>query len=76
MSSRSKSRVRYGVVGLGHIAQVAVLPAFANASKNSELTALVSDDPEKRRELGNMYGVEHTYAYEQYDELLQSAAND
>jgi len=76
MSSRSKSRVRYGVVGLGHIAQVAVLPAFANASKNSELTALVSDDPEKRRELGNMYGVEHTYAYEQYDELLQSGLID
>ena len=30
--------------GLGHIAQVAVLPAFAHATRNSRLTALVSDD--------------------------------
>ena len=41
------SPVRYGVVGLGHIAQVAVLPAFANATDNSILTALVSDDAKK-----------------------------
>ena len=40
--------VRYAVVGLGHIAQVAVLPAFAHAKENSAVTALVSDDAEKR----------------------------
>ena len=28
-------RIRYGVVGLGHIAQVAVIPAFAHARRNS-----------------------------------------
>ena len=28
-------KIRYGVIGLGHIAQVAVLPAFENAKKNS-----------------------------------------
>jgi predicted dehydrogenase len=42
-------RIRYAVVGLGHIAQVAALPAFAHAHENSELVALVSDDEEKRR---------------------------
>lgn len=42
-------RVRYAVVGLGHIAQAAVLPAFKNAAENSELAALVSDDAGKLR---------------------------
>ncbi len=39
-------KIRYAVVGLGHIAQVAVLPAFKNAARNSEIGALVSDDAE------------------------------
>ena len=38
-------KIRYAVVGPGHIAQVAVLPAFAHAKSNSELGALISDDP-------------------------------
>jgi hypothetical protein len=62
-------RIRYGVVGLGHIAQVAVLPAFADAT-NSELTASISDDETKLRELGRRYHVPHTYSYEQYDQCL------
>lgn len=37
----SRCKLRYAVVGLGHIAQIAVLPAFRNA-ENSELFALVS----------------------------------
>jgi glucose-fructose oxidoreductase len=57
---------------LGHIAQVAVLPAFANARRNSKLVALVSGDPVKRDELGRKYQVERTHAYEQYDECLRS----
>ena len=35
----SRGPVRYAVVGLGHIAQVAVLPAFAHARRNSRLVA-------------------------------------
>ncbi|MHB0958554.1 MAG: Gfo/Idh/MocA family protein [Pirellulaceae bacterium] len=76
MPDRSKSRIRYAVVGLGHIAQVAVLPAFANARKNSELVALVSDDPVKRKELKEEYSLEHAYSYEEYDQLLQSGLID
>ncbi|HEV8703198.1 MAG TPA: Gfo/Idh/MocA family oxidoreductase [Candidatus Polarisedimenticolia bacterium] len=59
-SARSNpgGRVRYAVVGLGYIAQVAVLPAFANARRNSEICALFSGDPAKRRTLGRTYGVE------------------
>ena len=40
----SRGPVRYAVVGLGHIAQVAVLPAFAHARRNSRLVAVVSGD--------------------------------
>ena len=71
-----KRYVRYAVVGLGHIAQVAILPAFANARRNSRLAALVSDNAVKRKELSAKYGVEHAYSYEQFDECLQSGAID
>jgi glucose-fructose oxidoreductase len=50
-------KIRYAVVGLGHIAQVAVLPAFAHAAVNSELVALVSNDPVKRKKLAQKYNV-------------------
>jgi len=66
-----KPQVRYAVVGLGHIAQVAVLPAFANAKRNSRLAALVSGDPVKREKLTNQYGVERAYPYEEYDACLK-----
>lgn len=66
---------RYAVVGLGHIAQVAVLPAFAHA-ENSVLAALVSDDPEKLEKLGRKYGVKARFTYDQFDECLQSGVVD
>jgi predicted dehydrogenase len=73
--SRGQKRVRYAVVGLGHIAQVAVLPAFAHA-ENSELAALVSDDPEKLEKLGRRYKVKARFSYDQYDECLRSGVVD
>ena len=73
--SYRRSPIRYGVVGLGHIAQVAVLPAFAHAA-HSELTALVSDDNTKLRELSRRYRVPHTYSYEEYDRCLREGHID
>lgn len=73
-NSNNGHRIRYAVVGLGWIAQETVLPAFATA-ENSQLTALVSDDPTKREELGKKYGVK-TYSYDQYDECLNSGEID
>ena len=70
-----RSPIRYGVVGLGHIAQVAVLPAFAHAA-HSELTALISDDKTKLRELSRRYRVPHTYSYEEYDRCLREGHID
>lgn len=67
--------VRYAVIGLGHIAQVAVLPGFAHA-RNSRLVALVSGDAEKRRKLSRKYDVPFTFSYEQYDECLRSGEID
>lgn len=70
-----KKKVRYAVVGLGHIAQVAVLPAFAHA-ENSELAALVSNDPEKLEKLGRRYKVKARFSYDQFDECLRSGIVD
>ena len=72
----SKARkVRYAVVGLGHIAQVAVLPAFSHA-ENSELAALVSNDREKLAKLGRKYRVRDRFSYSQFDDCLRSGLVD
>jgi glucose-fructose oxidoreductase len=63
------------VVGLGHIAQVAVLPGFKNA-KNSELTGLVSGSREKLAKLGKKYGVESMWTYDEYEDCLHSGGVD
>ncbi len=75
MAANGKS-VRYAVIGLGHIAQAAMLPAFAHARRNSVLTALVSHEPEKLEKLGRRYKVEHLLHYEAVDELFASGAID
>ena len=67
----SRRKVRYAVVGLGHIAQVAVLPAFRN-SANSELFALVSGDPDKLEKVGKKYELEHLYSYDDYSRALSN----
>ena len=71
-----KKKVRYAVVGLGYIAQAAVLPAFEHARSNSELAALVSNDDVKLRKLGKKYGIANTYSYDQYQQCLRSGEVD
>jgi len=71
MQSRRSGVVRYAIVGLGHIAQVAVLPAFAHARRNSRLAALVSDDPTKLKAVSRKYGVKATCSYDEYDACLE-----
>jgi glucose-fructose oxidoreductase len=61
--------IRYAVVGLGHIAQVAVLPAFVHA-RNSRLAAIVSGDPVKRKKLSQKYRVA-AFAYDEYEHCLE-----
>jgi glucose-fructose oxidoreductase len=66
-----KKKIRYAVVGLGHITQVAVLPAF-KASGNSELVTIVSGDADKRKKLSRKYGLDQAYSYEDYEQALAS----
>ena len=61
--------VRYAVVGLGHIAQVAMLPAFSHARENSVLGALISSDETKRERLSRQYGVP-AYDYPDFEMCL------
>jgi glucose-fructose oxidoreductase len=68
--------VRFAVVGIGDIAQRAVLPAFAHARSSAELTALVSGTSRKRRVLGRRYRTVVECRYDEYDALLASGAID
>ena len=74
-AARGRS-VRYAVVGIGHIAQAAMLPAFRHAARNSTLTALISHDPKKLDQLGRRYRVPHLCDYEAAGELFASGAVD
>ena len=71
----SNQKIRYAVVGLGWFAQSSALPGFAHA-ENSELVALVSDDPVKLAEISKHYGVQHTFLYEEYNDCLSSGLID
>lgn len=67
--------VRYAVVGLGHIAQTAVLPGMDQA-KGSVLAALVSDDPVKLKTLARRHRVATAISYEEFEGLLVSGDID
>ena len=68
--------MRFAVVGLGHIAQAAVLPAFQHARPHVELTALVSDTPAKLAKLGRRYGVKTLCSYDDARDLFSSGDID
>jgi glucose-fructose oxidoreductase len=65
--------VRYAVIGLGHIAQHAVLPAFVHVRANSRLSALISGDPAKLKRLGERYGVSVRGSYADLEACLAHA---
>jgi len=68
-------KIRFAVVGLGHIAQVAVLPGFKHA-RHAELVALFSDDPTKLAEVGDRYDVAGRYGYDAFDAVLSQGGID
>lgn len=63
--------VGYAVVGLGGIAQQAVLPAFAN-SKDARLVATVSGDKQKAARLAQQFNATSHYSYADYAECLKN----
>ena len=70
-SSSAPRRIRYAVAGLGHIAQAAILPAFRHARRNSQLAALISDDPTKLKTLSRKYNVRAAYGYDDFEAALE-----
>ena len=69
------SKVRYAVVGLGWISQAALLPGVEHTG-NSEVVALVTGHKEKAEKVGEKYGIEKVYAYDELDALLHSGEID
>jgi len=65
-------QIGYAVIGLGDIAQKAVLPAFARAAENSRLVAVMSGDRAKAQALGKEF---RAAAYH-YEELRQCLSRD
>ena len=68
-------KIRYAVVGTGWISQIAFMPSIAQTG-NSEITAIVSGNRANAEKLASFYGIEHIYAYDQYDEMLNSGHVD
>lgn len=69
--SNGSNKIGFALVGLGHIMQSQVLPAFENAP-NARIAALVSGHERKRNRLGALYGVPSRYSYEKFAECLAS----
>jgi len=62
--------VGFAVVGLGHIAQSQVLPAFERTEGKARLVALVSGDERKSRALASIYGIGKCFSYDRFDDCL------
>jgi len=75
-SGAAEAPLRFAVVGLGYIAQNAVLPAFTHARGRCRLTALISGTPAKLEALSKRYKVEATWSGDDYDAALASDAFD
>ncbi len=75
--SENSMKIKFAVIGLGHIAQAAVLPAFKNA-KNAELTMLISGDNEKLDQLAKTYNIseENLFTYKDYPYCLENSDVD
>ena len=68
-------RVRYAVVGVGWIAQSVFLPGVEHTG-NSEVVALVTGHEEKAAQVGEKYGIDKVYSYDELDGLLTSGEID
>ena len=69
-------KVRYAVVGAGWIAQEDFMPGVAKTG-NSVMTALVTGDAKKGRELSERYEtIEHVCGYDGFDALLKAGRID
>ncbi len=68
--------LRFAVLGAGHIAQTAVIPVFSNLSKYAVLSAVISDDPAKRRILAKRHQLDGTWAEAELEQAFNSGVFD
>ncbi len=68
---KTAQKVGFAVVGLGAIAQVAVLPAFRNA-RRAKLVALVSRDKRKAEKLARKFKAAAAYSAGEFDACLKN----
>ncbi len=71
----TSGQVRYAFVGLGDIAQEAMLPGVAHTG-NSKIAAFVSGDTAKSEALCKRYDVDYACDYDGFDALLRSGRID
>jgi predicted dehydrogenase len=69
----TRKRARIALVGAGHVAQVAHIPAYLR-NPNVELVAVVDEDPVKARRIRKQFGVAEWY--EDFAEMLHGADVD
>ena len=68
-------QMRWAVVGLGSFGINQVIPGFADA-RQSRMTAFVSGNPAKARDLGARHGISKFYDYANYDTMKGNAEID
>jgi predicted dehydrogenase len=68
-------RMRWAIVGLGSFAIGQVIPGFGDA-RQSRMTAFVSGNPAKARDLGASYGISRFYNYANYDTIADDPEID
>jgi len=68
-ATRSSRRVGYAVVGLGSLAERAILPAFRQ-SRKSKLIAVVSHDGDRALHMARRFVAAECYTYDDYDSCL------
>lgn len=75
LPERPGDRLGWAIVGLGSFAIGQVIPGFGDA-RQSRMTAFVSGNPAKARDLGERYGVDRFYDYANYDTMRNDARVD
>ena len=68
-------QMRWAIVGLGSFGINQVIPGFADA-RHSRMTAFVSGNPAKARDLGARHGVSRFYDYSNYDTMKDNPEID
>ena len=68
-------RLRWAVVGLGNFAVGHMIPAFLQ-SRHARITAFVSGNPDKARDLAARFGVARIYSYDTFDQIAHDAEID